>query len=668
MPPNESAVPMVDYNRYREPLLTLRDLLPRLRDLLHLDGVVSSEAWQNLDARLLPLLDPDLPLMVAVCGGANSGKSTLFNSLLRAVISPVRADAGYTRRVLAAVHPEVTARENFMANLFAPFGRKPAPLGDPKALTVPGPPLYRSHPDVPHRQVWMDTPDFDTGSDDRYLNRDIAREVLEACNVLIYIVTNTTYNNLENTRFMRRMLTESGLRKCVLVYSCSRTFTDRQVMDHLQVTARNLLGEAPEDVLIGCYRTDTSDEVAANRAFMQLRPVRPEDPGILELLRRMDPREVREVQIISTLAALTDYIRSVLQAAERVRDEVDLYAGMLRLVLFQAVRQGLAAVPIEKILRRMNNIWLETGPTHLKLFRGVGRLVGKPARLIYFLVNSVQGKETSETRTSSPQVDPLEQIRSNLLGAAAELRDRILAEEVLAETTAQDPQGQQLIALVDRIRLQAGDAARRLPFRQATAATGAVALNAAAPACTRTSRQRLGEQSWSDTVELVTAAAPEVLNISEDRALNRELTALVNEFRGRMGILQKTRESFFASLNLLPATLGIAYILTTGDPVGAGGIYAKLHGLFGVHDLWALVTIPASAGLDRRDRQRLSEMLEPVVKGWLENRALIVRDLFEKAVSGEVRHAVERLTANATGLIDEVQHQLNVLEERVRLR
>ena len=90
---------MVDYNRYREPLLRLRELLPQLRKLLHLDGAVSSEGWQNLDARLLPLLDPDLPLMVAVCGGANSGKSTLFNSLLGAVISPVRGDAGYTRYV-----------------------------------------------------------------------------------------------------------------------------------------------------------------------------------------------------------------------------------------------------------------------------------------------------------------------------------------------------------------------------------------------------------------------------------------------------------------------------------------------------------------------------------------------------------------------------------------
>lgn len=186
-------------DKYEQPLLRLRELLPRLTGLIRNTDHDPPGHWTNLDARLLPLINKDLPLMVAVCGGANSGKSSLFNSLLKIRLSAVRGDAGSTRRVLAAIHPAVLSRKNFMENLFEPFGVVPGPLGESSVLLEPGPPLVVSHPDVPQGQILMDTPDFDTGSDDRYLNRHIAREVLEACNVLIYVVTNTTYNNLENT-------------------------------------------------------------------------------------------------------------------------------------------------------------------------------------------------------------------------------------------------------------------------------------------------------------------------------------------------------------------------------------------------------------------------------------------------------------------------------------
>ncbi|MGA8280892.1 MAG: GTPase, partial [Desulfobacterales bacterium] len=100
---------MTPFDQYREPLSNLRDLLPRLVELLEIEDAVSGAAWKNLDARLLPLVDPRLPLMVAICGGANSGKSTLFNSLLKTRLSLVRGNAGSTRRVLIAGHPDVLA-------------------------------------------------------------------------------------------------------------------------------------------------------------------------------------------------------------------------------------------------------------------------------------------------------------------------------------------------------------------------------------------------------------------------------------------------------------------------------------------------------------------------------------------------------------------------------
>lgn len=191
--------------------------------------------------------------------------------------------------------------------------------------------------------------------------------------------------------------------------------------------------------------------------------------------------------------------------------------------------------------------------------------------------------------------------------------------------------------------------------------TGTVILHVAAPPCTASSRKELAGRPWSAMAERIISTARNLLDISEDVALTHELTDLINEFRNQMNFLQRTRESFFASLNILPATLGIAYILTTGDPVGGSGIYAKLQGLFGMHDLWALFSVPASAGMDETDRKQLSEMLEPVVKRWLENRAVIVRQVFEETITGGVDQELKTTIENLDQLIKAIEKELKIL-------
>jgi hypothetical protein len=158
------------------------------------------------------------------------------------------------------------------------------------------------------------------------------------------------------------------------------------------------------------------------------------------------------------------------------------------------------------------------------------------------------------------------------------------------------------------------------------------------------------------------AAADNLSNFSSDQQLNQELAELVTDFRRQMSFTQKTRESLFASLSILPATLGIAYVLTTGDPVGGSGIYAKLHGLFGMHDLWALVSVPASAGMDENTRRNLTDMLAPVVSRWFENRAAIAADLFEDQIAGKLLETLQQLASSASGQIEEIDTILGTLQ------
>ena len=94
----------------RADLKTLRDLLPQLQAELAGDpSDASHPGWlRTLSQNVLPAIDFDLPvLLVAICGGGSTGKSTLFNMLAGEPLSRVGFRAGLTKRVLLAGHPSV---------------------------------------------------------------------------------------------------------------------------------------------------------------------------------------------------------------------------------------------------------------------------------------------------------------------------------------------------------------------------------------------------------------------------------------------------------------------------------------------------------------------------------------------------------------------------------
>ena len=114
--------------------------------------------------------------------------------------------------MLIAAQPQTLTQESVAASLYHSYTTPPQPAAHLTEALSEGPPLLTTQPNVPEGQILIDTPDFDTGRADRYINRQTARSVLEASHLFIYAVTNATYNNLENTRFVRQMLTEAGMR------------------------------------------------------------------------------------------------------------------------------------------------------------------------------------------------------------------------------------------------------------------------------------------------------------------------------------------------------------------------------------------------------------------------------------------------------------------------
>jgi hypothetical protein len=85
-----------------------------------------------------------------------------------------------------------------------------------------------------------------------------------------------------------------------------------------------------------------------------------------------------------------------------------------------------------------------------------------------------------------------------------------------------------------------------------------------------------------------------------------------------------------------------------------------------MHDLWALFSIPASAGLDETGRKDLSAMLSPIVSRWLDNRAAIVRHVFEIHITSDIENRIQSDIQVAQKQIQSVQERLTQLEEEHR--
>jgi hypothetical protein len=582
----------------------LRRMLPEALGLLGLRGDETLREWQKaFDQKLLPRLNPSFPLLAAICGGGSAGKSTLFNALVGQVVSPSGGRAGLNRRVLAAVRPEHLQIPEFLNLMSRTFDGAPQPLKDSRELLSPGEPLYFSGSAAPDKVVLLDTPDIDTGAHGLYANRDLARRALEAADLFIYIFTNATYNNKDNTDFIARLLTTIGIRPCFLVYRVYASFTDSEVREHAQTVARNIYGPGFDNHLLGILRADEENEVAAGRRSMRLHLLGDSAQDLTACLTRLDPHALRERILESTLRDGLRQAEIYLEQIETGRQALREYVDALRAAQRRCVQQALSHFPTDRVLGRFAEIWMETDPTHIKVMRTTGRIVEWPYKQIKKTVSHLGAARKGAQREAQEQRVPDKQLEIDLLTAANQLYKNVLDE-----------------------RIEAGG--RRAP----------------APAAVQSAREQLQAQDWKATLNAILERKIMILSWSEQ--LEGELQALADDLRRRMSLLDQVRQTFAAALTVLPATAAITYILSTGDPVGATGIKVKLTGIFGLQDLYALIAIPATAGITNADRRQLELMLGPVAQTWLAHKLLAVEALFETKISGGLLQAAESTLKN----------------------
>lgn len=564
-------------------------------------------ALDDIRRRILPPLRHDCPLLVAIAGGGSSGKSTLFNTLAGAApgtpLSLVSSTAGYTRRSLAALHPDVIADPDALALLFARFqaDARPSPLADPAEMLAPGPPRYLPAPAISPQLALLDTPDFDTGDTSAFANRDAARDILAASDLILYVFTNQTYNSKANSDFIADALAGDGSRKLVLLYRCSAAYPDADVLAHVRTLLRNLFPAAPDPSAhcLAVYRIDESDAVVRHAAPPSITPVTPSAPPLPDLLRSIDASALRLSLLEATLASALDALRAAADHAALQRDAISAYLSAIRSRLRLAAVSALGITPPTALLALFTDEWKAAQPAYVRASHRISRIVGAPVR---FVVGAFRKK------SPAPPADPFhDRFRSRFSDIAQKLW-RDLARDPLDLDNSEG-----LLNLSD---LDAPLRRLHAAFPATYAAPSSTFLQIPRPASISAPPDGRSSTGQPDFSALATAAADLAAIDTADPALRHEIAAWIRHARSDMTILERLKEGSASLLELVPVIIASAWVAVTSEPISGGTILAKLSSIFGLNDLYALVTIPASFGLDNARRRRLEQFLSGLVTHW----------------------------------------------------
>jgi ATP-dependent protease HslVU (ClpYQ) peptidase subunit len=642
-----------------EALKCLRSDIPALAGLLSLGNQQEIDSWANIiDAKLLSRFSPDFPLVAAICGGGSSGKSTLFNSLLGEKLAPTGGRAGMNRRLLFSIPAEYLDQPGFLSDLVEPYKTLPEPLQDRHDLLAPGNPLYVRHRSDLKNLVLLDTPDFDTGAQGSYTNRGVTQKALEASDILIYIFTNSNYRNRDNTDFISRMLTGIGRRKCFLVYRVYPSFTEEEVREHAMVVARGIYGDDAQNYLLGIYRADEDNRVAAGEQFMALRAVASGNTSLGDELAAIDARRLRWELHASILNDVLERSAGLLADAGTSLDELHLYLDALQTAQGQCVHEALKHFPMDSVMRRFAKIWSETDPAHIKVMRKTGTLIEFPLKAILGTAGWAKRRLYSEKSKESSAKDFQEKLDEDLITAVTELYQQAVSPQLSLKNSLSDPVARRMLETIEGVRLRKSLKKAQNPQADLSGEGSLYTFGVDAHPAVLSEQEKLRNKDFKPILQSILAHKDIITAISQEMEL--DLKNLADHFRSKMSLWTKVSQTFWALMNVVPATVAVTYVLSTGDAAGAVGIKVKLAGLFGAKDLYALFAIPATTGLKKADQKQLEAMLGPIVQTWLNHKLKKVQALFERQITGGLIRGAGESIAETDRLIKEIE---NCMEE-----
>lgn len=578
-----------------------------------------ADVVSTLSRSVIPQLSSDCPLLVAVTGGGSTGKSTLFNFLAGAKISASDPRAGYTRRMVAAIHPKVVADRQKMELLFERFraNARPRALASPEEALEHGDPVYVECPGVPEHLVLVDTPDFDTGTREGFTNRDAAREILEVADVVIYVATNATYNNKSGTDFVRSILSDIGVRKVALLYRFSPVYGDDMVREHMAVTLSNLYPDEPtaKGACIGVWRIDESNEVAAGTSDPEIRPI-DGGPPLLEALKALDPTKTRAAvlrgEIGDSIRCCNEWVRD----AETEALKYATYRDALRFLTSAACDGCLRKTPQRDIIKLFAEEWEKAQPW---LVRN-GHWLSRTARKVVGSFSKGQGTPNRAGPSFA------ESFRTEFLRSVRKLQmDRELPC-VRFDFPRKHPDLQHAVKVLETLARKfpddysIGDADSRQD-------DGDLAAKVSRPA-TLDADNRV-EPPTVESLERMGGQVQEI--VGETESFRPDVKELVRGFRKRMTTWQSVTEWSSASLDTIAFVGTLSYVIATGDAFTGG----TLMSMFGLNDLVAIPALSAFIAAKLKiDKAIVDRQTSGPLKAWVNGKKAKVLAILTNEITG----------------------------------
>jgi hypothetical protein len=381
----------MEYSTWSRRIVDLAEKVSRLEAKATPLGVPSPglTAWHaNLFQKLLPQVTEAPYLVVAVAGGTNIGKSTMFNHLVGFPASRVHPDATQTRHPVCLL-PRGFSQRHDLERVFPAFELCAWSSEDDAVVEGPSNRLiHREDPAgvQPPNLVLLDTPDVDGAIP---VNWDRARLIGHAADVLIAVLTQQKFNDAAVRRFFREAVEAD--KTILVVFNMVEWPEDREHCPRWLQTFCKGTGAIPAHV----YAV-ARDRAAARDNRLAFHPLSAgsTDPRLDLAELRFTEIKIRSLrgalrQMLEPREGLPAYLRELRNVAEENREARD--------AIRRAVQTKMDAPELPGHIVS-DEIWRWLAPRRTRFDRTVHRFYGRIGTAVVRLLPGYRDPAEQETR------------------------------------------------------------------------------------------------------------------------------------------------------------------------------------------------------------------------------------------------------------------------------